>query len=498
MAAHVLVVDDDPIERRRIEDILKKQGHTVESAASGEAALARVEESKAAPISAMILDLVMPDLDGMAVLERLSRRASAVPVIAQTSPGGIDAGASAMRIGALDFLVKPAEPERIRASLANALKVSALEQEVLKMRLGRSGTLGLDDIAMRSPSMERVRQLAERAARSSIPVLIEGERGVGKEFLARAIHASSARRGRPFVCLRCDDAGTDAGALLFDGDANAARPGASISAAGGGTLFLDEIGSLASAGQAALSDMLAGEQTGKPHALPGDVRLVATSGRRLIDLIAERGFSEALFHRLNVLPIWVPPLRERRADIADLARRFLVRITAEAGRSDIAAISDAAMRLLMQHDWPGNIRELERTIFRAVMFADSGELQPGDLPSLGGQRRSTNPNADQNDVRAAAEWQRAVADQGQSAAEPAAAHAPRTDSRGMARYGVARLLDERGEMRPFEVLEQEVIRFAIDHYGGRMSEVARRLGIGRSTLYRKIKDYGIAPESIAS
>ncbi|HVY61609.1 MAG TPA: response regulator, partial [Planctomycetota bacterium] len=185
-----MIVDDDPAARRHIEGILRDQGHSVEGVGSGEAALARLARADAAAISAMILDLVMPEMDGMTVLQRLTHHALSVPVIVQTAPGGADLGASAIRAGASDFLVKPATPERVKVSLLNALKMGALETEILRMRLSRSGAVGLGDVAMRSPAMERVNQLAARAARSMIPVLIEGERGVGKELLARAIHGS--------------------------------------------------------------------------------------------------------------------------------------------------------------------------------------------------------------------------------------------------------------------------------------------------------------------
>ena len=245
MAAHVLVVDDDPAERRHIEEILhepRPRGRGRRERRSG--AGAACTRADAPPVSAMILDLVMPDIDGMAVLERLPRHALAVPVIVQTAPGGIDMGAAAIRAGAFDFLVKPATPERVRVSLLNALKIGALEGEILRMRLSRAGTLSLGDIVMHAPAMERVSQLAERAARSAIPVLIEGERGVGKELLARAIHGSGPRRSRPFVAVRCDGDGGISATTLFGARPRTPSPAASSPEAAGGTLFLDEIGAL--------------------------------------------------------------------------------------------------------------------------------------------------------------------------------------------------------------------------------------------------------------
>ncbi len=487
MAVHVLVVDDDPAERRHIEEILKSQGHSVEGAPSGEAALARLLRSDTTPVSAMILDLVMPDMDGMAVLERMARNALSVPVIVQTAPGGLDSGASAIRAGAIDFLVKPTPPERVAVSLQNALKIGALEGEILKMRLSRTGALTLGDIVMQSPAMERVSQLAARGARSQISILIEGERGVGKELLARAIHGSSARKNRPFVTVRCDGIGTaDVETMLFGADGRGGR----TSEAAGGTLFLDEIGALPSAAQAKLARFLADEDSGARRSPRGEIWLIAATGSRLIESVGERGFREDLFNRLNVFPIWLPPLRERRADIPVLARGFLARLAAEAGRPGICGLSASAMQLLAAHDWPGNIRELEHAIFRAVMLSEGGELTPPDFPSIPGAAAKIEREAAKFPAHAG------VAVQEQVRPEPVEMATPRADSVGLARYGIARLLDERGEMRAFGVLEEEVIRFAIGHYGGRLSEVARRLGIGRSTLYRKMKDYGIVPAGL--
>jgi DNA-binding NtrC family response regulator len=347
--------------------------------------------------------------------------------------------------------------------------------------------------------MERVHRLAERAARSSIPVLIEGERGVGKELIARAIHGSGPQRGRPFLRVNCgetDEAEIDA---VLSGSRKGAASGRTALQPNGATLFLDEIGVLSPASQETLARRLAAKET--PDApngrrTSGNVRLIAATSRRLIDLVREEGFLEELFYRLNVLPIWLPPLREMQADIPHLARSLLARLAAEAGRPSVKAISPAAMALLTADPWPGNIREMERTIFRAIMLCEGSELTSREFPSV------TARSGD-----GATRDRAAVADGHSGLPKPAAGvavqeqdagvrHAPSAriaDFRPAARYGVTRLLDDRGELRPFEVLEEEVIRFAVEHYGGRMSEVARRLGIGRSTLYRKIRDYGIAP-----
>jgi DNA-binding NtrC family response regulator len=437
----------------------------------------------------------MPDLDGMAVLERLARQASTVPVIVQTAPRAADLGAAAIRAGASDFLVKPATPERVKVSLINALKVHSLEGEILRMRLARAGTLGLGDLILSSPATERASQLAERAARASVPVLIEGERGVGKELLARAIHGTSARRSRAFVAVRCDDLGaTEIESYLFGDTGEDGRPAGKLAEAAGGTLFLDAIGALPESVQDRLVRHLGEDERNRPRLSRSEPRLIASTSRRLIELVRDGGFREALFNRLNVLPIWLPPLRDRASDIPALARALLARLAAEAGRRDVSGLAPDAIALLMAHDWPGNIRELEHTIARAVVLSGGGEINAATLSALGTVRK----DADGDGLGRFMESSIGVADQEHVIADTGVGEPARADSPAVARYGTARLLDETGEMRPFGVLEEEVIRFAIGHYGGRLSEVARRLGMGRSTLYRKLKGYGIGSrEAIA-
>ena len=498
MAARVLIVDDDPAECRHLEKVIRGLGHLTESVAGGEAALTRLARKGAPPVSAVILDLVMPDVDGMAVLERLQRVSHGIPVIVQTPAAGADASGSAMRLGAFDFLVKPGSVERIRTSLANALRLGALEDEIVRMRRSRSGTLQFGDIVGDTPSTERVLRLAERSARSSNPVLIEGERGVGKELLARAVHGSSGRRGRGFVMLNGETAGqAELEAALFGPEAVDAKGRSRHSDASGGSLYIDEIGALPLAAQARLvaflemrdRDAHSGERTQR-----NDICVIAAASHPLIDLVSAGRFREDLFYRLSVTRIGLPPLRERRGEIPHLARRILARLGAEEMRSGIFGISAAATDLLSACDWPGNFRELENAILRAMMLCGGSELSPVDFPHLGAPSDNSGLRQSRHPVPAA---HFVAANQEQAVSERPLLAGPRADTRIAARYGVARLLDERGDMRPFEVLEEEVIRFAIDHYRGRMSEVARRLGIGRSTLYRKIRDYGIAPEEAA-
>ena len=203
MAALILVVDDDPIQRRLLEAMSRRFGYDVETADSGEAGMTRLEASGQPPIDLVVLDLVMPDLDGMGVLTRMRQRGIAIPAIVQTAHGSIEAVISAMRAGAYDFVVKPVGAERLQVSIKNALRVDALEDELRRATRRRAGELTFRDVVTKVESMERTIRLAERSAKSNIPVLIEGESGVGKELMARAIQGASDRRGKPFVTVNC-------------------------------------------------------------------------------------------------------------------------------------------------------------------------------------------------------------------------------------------------------------------------------------------------------
>jgi DNA-binding NtrC family response regulator len=273
--------------------------------------------------------------------------------------------------------------------------------------------------------------------------------------------------------------------MLFGAATDEETPGGKLLAASGGTLLLQDIGALQPEAQARLARYLSDAASGRRRLPRGDVRLIATTDTRLVDLASGEGFRQDLFNCLNVFPIWLPPLRERPGDIPALARGLVARLAAEAGRPGISGLSARSMELLVAHRWPGNIRELEHAVFRAIMLAESGELTPRMFPSIAGAAAEADglPHGDR------------VAVQEQLRAEAAAPPERRADRVAVGRYGMAKLLDERGELRSFGVLEEEVIRFAIGHCGGCLSEAARRLGIGRSTLYRKMKDYGIAPDA---
>jgi DNA-binding NtrC family response regulator len=495
MTMRVLIVDDDPVQRRLLDNMVRKFGHEPVLAESGDQALALLGGGER--FDCVVLDLVMPDLDGLGVLARMREIGSTVPVIVQTAHGGIDNVVSVMRAGAVDFVVKPVGAERLQVSIANALEKSALENELGRIKRGRSGTLSFKDIVTRSPRMLDVLRTAAKATASAIPVLIEGESGAGKELVARAIHGQSGRRAKPFVAVNCGAIPEHLVESILFGHEKGAFTGATerhigkFVEASGGTLFLDEVGELPLAAQVKLLRAVQDgevEPVGGRRPVPVDVRLISATNRNLIADVRSGRFREDLFYRLHVFPIAVPPLRERTEDIPDLVRHFLVRIVAEEGKR-VRSISAEALAMLRQYRWPGNVRQLENAVFRAVVLADGDSIGIDEFPQIAAQFGAPTASPSPAEIHHAPAMIEVppLLDIGPDAAPPSAPSGP---------GGSVGLFDEGGHIRPLEEIETETIRFAISHYRGQMSEVARRLRIGRSTLYRKLDYLGLAEKGI--
>ena len=393
MAVSILIVDDDPVQRRLLEAAVVRFGYGAVTAEGGEQALAVLEGPAGGDIGVVILDLVMPGLDGLGVLETMHARGIALPVVVQTAQGGIDIVVSAMRAGAFDFVVKPASPERLRVALASALKVEALEVEQ-RRSTKRAGSVSFKDIVTRSPAMERVIRLAQKAAASNIPILIEGESGVGKELVARAIQAAGDRKSKPFVTVNCGAIPDNLVESILFGHEKGSFTGATEKHTGkfveahSGTLFLDEIGDLPLDVQVKL---LRAVQDGEVDPVGGkstvrvDIRLISATHRDLLQQVKDGKFREDLFYRLNVYPIAVPPLRERRADIPQLVRHFMARVAPPRGTTRINAISEGALAMLGAYDWPGNIRQLENAVFRACVLCEGDILSEEEFPQIRAQ-----------------------------------------------------------------------------------------------------------------
>src|SRR6201981_3410040 len=388
MAASILITDDDAVQRRLIENMVQKCVYQAVVVDSGDAAIALLTGADSPAIDAMVLDLVMPGLDGMCVLAKIREAGLNIPVIVQTAHGGIDNVVSAMRAGAHDFVVKPVGMERLQVSLRNALNTSALKGELQRIRHSSEGRLSFADIITRSEAMEHVMRTAQKAASSSIPVLVEGESGVGKELFARAIHGSGERKSKPFVAVNCGAIPDNLVESILFGHEKGAFTGATerhtgkFVEASGGTLFLDEVGELPVAAQVKLLRAIQEgevEPVGARRPVKVDVRIISATNRDLIADVKAGRFREDLFYRLHVFPITVPPLRERPADIPALARHFLARFAAEEGKR-IRVIAPDVVRVLGTYRWPGNIRQLENAVFRAVVLAEADTLGTAEFP----------------------------------------------------------------------------------------------------------------------
>jgi DNA-binding NtrC family response regulator len=381
-----------------------------------------------------------------------------------------------MQAGAQDFFVKPASPERILISIRNALQMGDLKAEVDRLKKHHGGRITFDDLVGTSAPMQLVKRLGERAAKSNIPVLILGESGVGKEVIARAIQGASERAGKPFVPVNCGALPENLVESILFGHEKGAFTGAhdkhlgKFQEAGGGTLFLDEIGELPLDMQVKLLRALQeGEidPIGAKRPVRVDVRIISATNRDLAEQVKAGRFREDLFYRLNVYPIEAPALRARREDIPALIEHFVRRFNFEVGKR-IAGATPETLALLQAFDWPGNVRQLENTIYRAVVLCDGLYMQPHDFPAISGQVAPLEP----------------------APAEAADAPCPTSVLPPLPEAPV-RFVDGHGHLRTLEEIERDLIQHAIEVYAGHMSEVARRLGIGRSTLYRKVREQGL-------
>lgn len=389
-SARVLVVDDEPSLRQMMEVLLRRAGHAVELAAGVAEAVERIEGA-AAPFDLVVTDLMMGDGTGMEVLDRARQRSPATQVLLVTAHGSVEIAVEAMRRGAYGFLEKPLSVATARAQVDKALEKRVLLRDNASLRrIARSavpdGSAGV--LIGKSPAFQAAMDLVRRSAPSKASVLITGESGTGKELIARAVHASSDRASKPFIVVNCGAIPADLIESELFGHEKGAFTGALSRHVGlfreadGGTVFLDEVGEVPLPLQVKLLRALQERKVravGGSQELPVDVRIVAATNRDLAQMVRERTFREDLYYRLNVLRIHLPPLRERTEDLGALIEHFRLRFAAEQGREHLE-FSHEALRAMLSYDWPGNVRQLENAVERAVTLAQGHVIALDDLP----------------------------------------------------------------------------------------------------------------------
>jgi two-component system, NtrC family, response regulator AtoC len=463
----VLIVDDEPNLRKILSAQLSRDGYDVLTAEDGEQGLTQLREHH---IDLVITDLKMPRVDGMTLLKRALEEEPELPVVMITAHGTIDTAVEALKRGAFDFVTKPFDKDEVRQIVAKALRTRELggadATSTPASRGARFGIIGS------SPGIAELYAILERVADTPTTVLITGESGTGKELVARALHEHSSRKDKPFIKVNCaaipkeliesELFGYERGA--FTG-AVASKPGR-FELANGGTLFLDEIGEIPIEMQVKLLRALQEsefERVGGIKTIRVDVRLVAATNRELKRLIASGSFREDLFYRLNVVPIRLPALRERTTDIALLVDHFLVKFN-ERLKKKVESVHREALDLLVAYPWPGNIRELENVVERAVLFCDTHELNASDLPP---------------DIRGI----------------PALANVPLPEADLQAALAGEGGLKEHVKVA-MSRLERELVSRALQQTGGNVTHAARLLKISRKGLQLKMKELGLREGSV--
>ncbi|MGN6495837.1 MAG: sigma-54-dependent transcriptional regulator [Tsuneonella sp.] len=461
----LMLIDDEPAQCRLISALAAREGWRVLVVKDSETAIATLGTRQGMQLSAIILDQWVPGDDACSLIAELKARRPALPILMLTTSARPLLAVEAMRAGATDYLIKPVAPDRLMQALRNSTKREAPRDELQPLTEKLGSLLDFDAMVGTAPTFRAALAKAAKAARGHGNVLIEGERGTGKEMLIRAMHAASPRARASFRTLNVRGIPTSSVESVLFGHEPNAFPGAferqigALQHCDGGTLVLDEIDRLDTALQAKLAEVLASgvvRPVGAKHGFRVDVRILSASNLPLGDLNDAGYFHPALHAQIAQNTITLPPLRERPGDIAGLARYFLARIGEQPGLRELS-ISDGALALLAAYDWPGNIRQLQTVLFRAAVFCEGDALTADSFPQLSELL-------------------------GECDGEP---RDPRHDGVGVMLYTAD------GNLRPLEEIEADVIRLAIGHYRGRRTEVARRLGIGRSTLYRKLGELGI-------
>ncbi len=460
----LMLIDDEPAQSRLITALAGREGWRTLVVRDSETAIATLGTRQGMALHAIILDQWVPGDDACELIAELKARRPAMPILMLTTSASPLLAVEAMRAGATDYLIKPVAPEQLMLALRMATTREAPRDELQPLTEKMPSAPDFDAMIGAAPNFRAALAVAAKAARGHAPVLIEGETGSGKEMLVRAMQAASPRAKAPFRLLNVGAMPANSVESALFGHEKGAFPGAfdrSIGAlqhADGGTLALDEVDRMPIKVQHRLLDSIQRGDVrpiGARHSFRIDVRLIAASNLPLKDLVDSGQFLPGLLTAMAGVTVHLAPLRDRTGDIPALARHFLARIGEQPGLRPLG-ITDGALALLGAYDWPGNVRQLQAVLFRAAVFCDGDALTADDFPQLSNLLGSE-----------------------------ASSNLPVQEGVGVMLY------TPDGNLRPLEEIEADVIRLAIGHYRGRMTEVARRLGIGRSTLYRKLGELGI-------
>jgi len=448
---HILLVEDDDSLRLTQAMYLEREGFQVTAVGNGAEALRQIAADQ---YQAVVTDLRLDEIDGLEVLAAAKEKSPETEVILITGFGSVDTAVEAMKSGAYDYLTKPVDPDDLVLTLQKACERRQLRRQVAYLKKEVAQEAGLGHIVAVSPEMRQIMTLVQQLAQNDATVLIEGESGTGKELMAKYIHHTGRRAGGPFVAVNCGALPENLLESELFGHVRGSFTGAIkdkkglFEVADGGTLLLDEIGETSPSFQVKLLRVLEDgtfRQVGGTTERRVNVRIVAASNKDLGRLVQENYFRRDLYYRLKVIPIYLPPLRKRQADIRPLAEHFVAYYTHHMGRKE-SSLSAEAIDRLEAHTWPGNVRELENAIERALIFCQGQEVQPVDL-SL-------------------------------------EACTPHTEEFGH--------LDITNDLS-LEAMEQAHIRRVLEHCQWNRSRAARELSIGYNTLWRKMKKYGIKP-----
>ena len=457
----ILIVDDEPLQRRTVRRMLEADLVVdVLEASDGVEALQKLRNEGEHHIGLALIDLQMPTMDGLSLLRQVRKSWPRLPCIVLTGSEKMEDAVDAMQLGAVDFISKPAQRERLITSVRNALAMHELKAEVARLSKDRGPRYSFREMVEISPGLREVAALGKKAASSDIPVLLTGESGAGKEVFARAIYQVSKRADKPFVAVNCGALPDNLVESTLFGHEKGAFTGAVSRTIGkcreadGGVLFLDEVGELKLETQVKLLRMLQQgeiEPVGAGKPMRVDVRVISATNRPLEQMVAQGRFREDLYYRLQGLPLHIPALRERRRDVPALAEYLLQRIALNEARPEIT-LSQGAREWLRSYGWPGNVRELQHVLQRGVLLAEGDMLEADDL-SRWAQSRGGKPAVEHK--------------------------APGVTS--------IQLGGADGQLKTLEQIELEVIEAALARYGAHIGRAAAALGVGQSTLYKRMK-----------